>query len=270
VGDSKGGGVDQGSGSGDPGGGIGSGGLQSHQQSADYARSLLPCMCARGCEREPQCPNSVSKHKLGGRVAASKIGGGPFGTSMAVKTNADNRQMPWPARSKIKLLSDSPWPRPRWSGRSPGSRPRIMTRLQSGSADFFPRHAVEASGRASQFSKSPKRWAVSLARLLAVRAAVRGSPGEPEGTGGCFSAFPTRLVGGAQATLQLRLQPLQMAGRTDKSFQNRAVIFDFRESSKRPDLVSVVYLPTGRGALSAGASRVGGILATRVSDHLYQ
>jgi hypothetical protein len=85
VGDSKGGGVDQGSGSGDPGGGIGSGGLQSHQQSADYARSLLPCMCARGCEREPQCPNSVSKHKLGGRVAASKIGGGPFGTSMAVK-----------------------------------------------------------------------------------------------------------------------------------------------------------------------------------------
>jgi hypothetical protein len=100
--------------------------------------------------------------------------------------------MPWPARSKIKPLSDSPWPRPRWSGRSPGSRPRIMTRLQSGSADFFPRHAVEASGRASQFSKSPKRWAVSLARLLAVRAAVRASPGEPEGRGGCFSAFPPR------------------------------------------------------------------------------
>ena len=245
MGDSKGGGVDQGSGSGDPGGGIGSGGLQSHQQSADYARSLLPCMCARGCEREPQCPNSVSKHKLGGRVAASKIGGGPFGTSMAVKTNADNRQMPWPARSKIKLLSDSPWPRPRWSGRSPGSRPRIMTRLQSGSADFFPRHAVEASGRASQFSKSPKRWAVSLARLLAVRAAVRGSPGEPEGTGGCFSAFPTRLVGGAQATLQLRLQPLQMAGRTDKSFQNRAVIFDF----------SRIFETTGFGKCSLPADR---------------
>ena len=74
--------------------------------------------------------------------------------------------------------------------------------------------------------------------------------------GGCFSAFPTRLVGWAQAPLQLRLQPLQMAGRTDKSFQNRAVIFDFSRSSKRPDLVSVVHLPTGRGALSAGASRV--------------
>ena len=216
-------------------------------------------MCARGCEREPQCPNSVSKHKLGGRVAASKIGGGPFGTSMAVKTNADNRQMPWPARSKIKLLSDSPWPRPRWSGRSPGSRPRIMTRLQSGSADFFPRHAVEASGRASQFSKSPKRWAVSLARLLAVRAAVRASPGEPEGTGGVFLGFLSPRAWWVEprhpcscGCNHCRWQ----AGQISFSKIGPLSSIFFSRSSKRPDLVSVVHLPTGRGALSAGASRV--------------
>ena len=217
-------------------------------------------MCARGCEREPQCPNSVSKHKLGGRVAASKIGGGPFGTSMAVKTNADNRQMPWPARSKIKLLSDSPWPRPRWSGRSPGSRPRIMTRLQSGSADFFPRHAVEASGRASQFSKSPKRWAD---RCLSRACSLFEPPFVlPRGN---------LRERGAVSRLSPRawwVEPRQpcscgcnhcrwQAGQISLSKIGPSSSIFFRESSKRPDLVSVVYLPTGRGALSA-ASRVAG------------
>lgn len=87
---------------------------------------------------------------------------------------------------------------------------------------------------------------MSLARLLAVRAAVRASPGEPEGTGGVFLGFPHALVGGAQATLQLRLQPLQMAGRTDKSFQNRAVIFDF---------FPAIFETTGFGKCSSPADR---------------
>ena len=143
----------------------------------------LSCrVCARACVHALM-PQQLEHTHACGRVAMSTMGGGPLAPRRPV--NADKQAgssafagsmrsgssgyLRDPARAPNGLLAR------RGRDRAPKQDCRAV-------ALTFPCHAVEA-GRASQFSKSPERRTMSFARLLAVWAAARASPGEREGTG---------------------------------------------------------------------------------------
>ena len=165
-------------------------------------------------------PQQLEHTHACGRVAMSTMGGGPLAPRRPV--NADKQAgssafagsmrsgssgyLRDPARAPNGLLAR------RGRDRAPKQDCRAV-------ALTFPCHAVEA-GRANQFSKSPERRTLSFARLLAVGAAARASPGEREGTG-AYSGQPRgqdffQPASGIGPGPEIALQPAGNAGRPDR------------------------------------------------------
>lgn len=136
----------------------------------------------------------------------------------------------------------------------------------------FPCHAVEA-GRASQFSKSPERRTMSFARLLAVWAAARASPGEREGTGAYLGQPRWQIIfsaSGIGPDPEITLLPAGNAGRPDRPSKCRHYLrfaVTRINSHLRNNRIWKVYLPSlptsvqvhdvGAWGTPGGASRLG-------------